>query len=291
MKNVNIFDFNNLAVRVFFSKDVEATSGTPNIQLWKYSVINSIYLSLFKDDINEVILAVDFPKSWRKLYWNRYKESRKPARDKSPVDWNIFHDELNKFRLEIEHHLPFKILSTQYAEADDIIGIICRERQESYTIISTDEDYLQLCSDNVKIYNPNKTEFMECDDPEMFIVTKSLMGQPKDDIFNIKTPLDHPVGQRKPGFGIKSAEKVIKEGYKEWLKKENLEERYRFNRNLIDFSKIPSSIKFNIFNILKKYDNYKMPDPSKIYTFFNKNKFTGFLEEFTKVEGKLLELY
>ena len=285
----NIFDMNNLCVRHYFSKDVEAENGRPNINLWKYRIIESIYNSLRKeDDINEIVLAVDDRKSWRKLFWNRYKESREGKRHDSKVDWSIFFDEYEKLTSEITEHLPFKIMKIHLCEADDIIAVICLEREKKqYIVISNDEDFLQLSSDRVRIYNPSKMLYMKVDDTEHFIVEKCLIGQKKDDIFNIITPLDWPKDKRKPGFAEKSAEKVMKEGYKEWLIKNNLERRFQVNRTLIDFKLIPQTIKVRILN---EYDNYRMPDPSKIYDFFKKNNFTGFLNDISNVENNLLRL-
>lgn len=284
----NIVDFNNLAVRTYCNKEIESDTENPNISLWKYFTIDSIYKSLFKGNVNEIILAVDDKKSWRKLYWERYKESRKGKRDTSKINWDVFHSEYRRFTDEIQYHLPFKVLQVENAEADDVIAIISKKDNREYVIISNDEDYLQLVSDRVKVYNPQKMMFMECPDTEEFIVMKSLMGQPKDDIFNIKTPLDWPQGKRKPGFGEVSARKVIEEGYVDWLKKNKLEERFKVNRRLIDFNQIPLTIKTRILN---EYNNYKLADPSNIYKFFNKNKFVGYLEDFSNVETKLLELY
>jgi 5'-3' exonuclease len=289
LKNIILYDFNNLAVRNFFSKDVNAASGNPDIQLWKYFIISQIYdfISSF-DRIDEVVLAVDCKRSWRKLYWNRYKESRKHKRDVSNVDWNIFHRELDSLIVDIKEYLPFKVIKVSTAEADDVIAVICMTDTNNFTIVSVDEDYLQLYSNNVKIYNPSKKSFIEDILPEDFVVKKCLMGQPKDDIFNIKTPLDWPNDKRKPGFGEKSAQRVINEGYQEWLKKNNLEERFKVNRVLIDFNMIPGVIRKAI---MKQYRNYELPDASKIFTFFKMNKFRGYIEEFDRIERKLLELY
>ena len=284
----NLIDFNNLAVRTYCNKEIESDTENPNVSLWKYFTIDSIYKSLFKGDVNEIILAVDDRKSWRKLYWERYKESRKGKRDTSKINWDVFHSEYRNFTDEIQHHLPFKILQVENAEADDIIGVLALKDNKEYVVISNDEDYLQLVSDRVKLYNPQKMMFMECPDTEEFIVMKSLMGQSKDDIFNIKTPLDWPQGKRKPGFGEVSARKVIEEGYIGWLEKNNLVERFKINRTLIDFNLIPNTIKTRILN---EYNNYKLADPSNIYKFFNKNKFVGYLEDFSSVESKLLQLY
>ena len=283
-----LIDMNNLAVRHYCSKQIDSETDNPNISLWKYNIIDSIYNSLYKDNTTEVILAIDDRKSWRKLFCERYKESRKTKRDISKMNWDVFHLEYNNFCNEIMEYLPFKVLQVENAEADDIIGVLVLHDNREYIITSNDEDYLQLVSDRVKLYNPQKMKFMECDDVEDFIVRKCLEGQKKDDIFNIITPLDWPVGKRKPGFGEVSAQKVIDYGYEKWLNEKGLEKRFEINRVLIDFQKIPNVIKSRI---LSAYKNYKIADPSNIYEFFRKNKFTGYLEDFSTVESKLLQLY
>lgn len=283
-----LVDMNNLAVRMFCSNEVFSKTDNPNIALWKYITIDSLYKFLFKENITEVILAVDDRRSWRKLYWERYKESRKGKRDKSGINWDVFHYEYDAFCEEIQRYLPFKVITVENAEADDIIGVLARKDDGEYVVVSNDEDYVQLISEKVRVYNPSKTQFIECENPEEFVIMKCLMGQSKDDIFNIKTPEDWPVGKRKPGFGEVSARKVMKEGWQEWLSKNNLEDRFRRNRILIDFYMIPNVMKTRILNA---YKSYKIADPSKIYDFFYKNNFNGYLDDFTNVENKLLQLY
>ena len=284
-----VFDMNNLAVRNYFAKDIGADTPNPDIKLWKFRIIESIYKSLSKeDDVNEVVLAVDDKQSWRKLYWNRYKEKREEQRKESKVDWRIFFKEFELLSKEIHENLPFKIFKIQSCEADDIIAVICLERQNNYTIISNDEDFIQLVSERVKLYNPSKMMYITYDNTEQFIIGKCLTGQQKDGIFNIITPLDHPADKRKPGFGEESAKKVMAEGYEGWLKKKGLEKRFHTNRVLIDFKLIPQTIKTRILNT---YDNYVLPDPSHIYTFFKKNNFKGFLDDYDKVENQFMRFY
>ena len=283
-----IFDLNNLAVRHWCLPVIEAETENPNIQLWKYNIIDSIYGSMKKyNNVTDVILAVDSPHTWRKIYWPRYKESRKAKRDKSKIDWNVFHRELDNLLLEIKECLPFKVIKVENAEGDDVVAVLAM-CGDDVVIVSNDEDYLQLSSEKVKIFNPSKNDYVKCDDIERFLQMKSLIGQPKDDIFNIKTPIDYPVGVRKPGFGEVSAKKVLAEGLETWLKREKLEERYTLNRNLIDFKRIPKTIKTRIIN---EYKRYKLADPSKIYSFFDKNQFRSYIDNFTHVEENLMKLY
>lgn len=301
MKNTLIIDLNNLAIRCFFTPDVGGFTSAPEFQIWKYQLFNSIWSYIWKfGDIKEVVLAVDDHRSWRRLFFSRYKESRKTKRDVSDVDWDAFHNSFNTYVNEILTFLPFKTLKIENCEADDIIGVLCNNMKENnFVVVSNDEDYLQLCeaSGRIRVYNPKNKEFSECNDTENFIISKCLLGQPKDDIFNIKTPLDWGITEetqkdgkpkRKPGFGPKALEKVMKQGYKEWLEKNKLEERFDFNRTLIDFKRIPSIIQKRI---ISAYISYKYPDPSNIYNFFRSNNFRSFLEDYEKIENKILTFY
>lgn len=295
MKSV-LFDVNNLCHRCLFSDGV-LTYDPENKKkvvdtdwnMWRYRVFDSIFQALYKvRDVKEIICACDNGASWRKELWERYKEHRSEAREKLEFDWAEFFNQFDQFMVDISNHIPFKVLRVNRAEADDIIGVICLHMPQECHIISTDRDFLQLCSSRVKIYNPLKKENMTCPNPEMFIVEQSLMGQAKDNIWNVKTPLDYPLDKRKPGLGEKTVEKIVALGYKKWLTENGLEERYEFNRNLIDLGRIPQSI---VKKVLLEYKSVDYPKMDKIYEFFKRHGWNGYLDEFQKVESMLLKLY
>ena len=300
---VVLFDFNNLVFRNFFIKEVEPHSEKPDFMLWRYNIFNSIYQSLWKEEpVVEVVIAVDDRNSWRKSYFSRYKESRKKQRDKSDVNWELMFGNINKLVSDLKHYMPFKIIKTRSAEADDIIAIIAKNIDERVVIISNDEDYLQLCSDRIVLYNPGKKKHVKCDDPKKFLVEKIMLGQKKDDIFNIITPSDwgkteETLDKRKPGFGPAALKKAMEVGLDVWMEKKHVnkiygeidvKDNYKRNQVLIDFDKIPRTI---INRVLDQYDNYYFPPPSNMYQFFKKYNMRGFLDDFTRVEKKLMELY
>ncbi len=190
--------------------------------------------------------------------------------------------------LDIKDCMPFKVVKAKDGEADDVIGTLVNDYPQDFYIISTDKDFLQLCSDRVKIYNPMKKAHVEHPNPELFLVEECLRGQAKDNIYNIKTPLDHPEDKRKPGFGEKAFEKVLAHGYEKWLDENNLRDRFEFNRNLMDLSRVPNEIKKRI---KREYDSYKKPNPDNIYKFIDRYGWPEYTENFTNVENKLLELY
>lgn len=292
------FDVNNLAMRNLFGPDVLKFDPNNNKKvvdmdtaLFKYRVFDAIYKSLYKvQGVNEVVLAMDDRRSWRKLYWTKYKAHRSASRDKLEFDWDAYYDMYEGFLQEIKEHFPFKVIKCVDTEADDVIGVLCLEKPQDFYIISTDKDFLQLSRKNVTIYNPLKKAHVDHPNPELFLVEECMVGQAKDNIFNIKTPLDWPDAKKKPGFGEKAFEKVISHagGWKQWLKDNNLEERYEFNRNLMDFSRIPEEIKKRV---VRDYDTYTKPDLDRILPFFQKYGWPEYMESFTQVENKIMSVY
>lgn len=295
MKTV-CFDVNNLAIRNLFGPDVLVMNPNDktnvietNYDILKYRMFDAMYKSLFKiKDVREVVLAMDSRRSWRKLYWSKYKAHRKSAREKIDLNWDDFFAMYDEFMEDIKQNTPFKVMKIDDVEADDIIGVLALEKPQDFYIISTDKDFLQLCSPRVKIFNPLKKVHVDHPNPELFIVEQSLCGQAKDNIYNVKTPLDWPDGKRKPGFGAKAYEKVIATGLDKWLDENELRDRYEFNRNLMDFARVPEEIKRRIH---RDYDKYDKPSPDNIYEFVKKYGWPEYLDNFTYVENRLLELY
>lgn len=295
MKNVLLVDFHNLLFRVFFIKDVGGYTTNPEYSLWRYLVYESVYKMLHNvGNVTEVVIAVDDKNSWRKSYFPRYKESRKKEREKQlDIDWKRVFEEMNNLVSDLKHHMPFKVIKVRSAEADDTIAVIAQEIGRDCVISSNDEDYLQLCSNRVKVWNPSKREYSVCEHPEKFVIKKCLTGQRKDDIFNVKMDNDWGLtedtkGKRRPPLGEVTANKIMSGGYKKWLEDNELEDNFHRNRVLMDFNYIPQTMRKRIMDA---YDNYTFPPPSNIYQFFKKYNMKWFIENFNNVENKLMELY
>lgn len=291
------FDVNNLAMRNLFGQDVITyASGdkskivSVNYDLMKFRIFDSVYRSMFRvSGVREIVLAMDDRRSWRKLYWTKYKAQRKDKREKLDLDWDEFYEHYETFLQDLQKHFPFKVIKVKDAEADDVIGAVVLNKPQDFYIISTDKDFLQLSSKRVRIYNPLKKVLVDHPNPELFLVQECMKGQPKDNIYNIKTPLDWPEDKRKPGFGDKAFEKALAGagGYKQFLIDNNLNERFEFNRNLMDFQRIPTEIQRRI---MRDYDGYVKPSPDMIYEFFKKYPYPDYTENFTNVENKIMEL-
>lgn len=89
--------------------------------------------------------------------------------------------------------LPINISIIDKLEADDIIGYLAPKFDQSI-IMSADQDFLQLCSDNIQVYSPIKKKFYgpkEVFDeyglwPQNFINYKILMGDTSDNLPGVK---------------------------------------------------------------------------------------------------------
>lgn len=304
-----LIDFNNLAIRAYFGAK-EITEDPNDIQwgLWRYNVFNSIYHSLWKvKNVKEVIIAIDDIRSWRKAFYSRYKESRKKRKKDSKFDWDTIYTMMQELASDLKHHMPFKILKVKSAEADDIIGVLTPKLKNPCVIIARDEDYFQLFGrkQNLKIYDPISQILYSPDDFEDikdFLLKLVFCGQTKDDIPNILTPNDWGLteateGRRKPGFGVKSFDKIkhdikgfIQKGYTNKIYgKVDLHETLKRNRLLMDFDKIPNTIITRIVNCYNS--SYNFPPIDNIYLFFEKHKMRVFIDNIHKVEQKLQILF
>lgn len=135
----------------------------------------------------------------RKNLYADYKGNRKLKRI---TNWSSF-DSLEEESASVSQQmlrlidylkqLPINISVIDKLEADDIIGYLAPKFDQSI-IMSADQDFLQLCSDNVQVYSPIKKKFYgpkEVFDeyglwPQNFINYKILMGDTSDNLPGVK---------------------------------------------------------------------------------------------------------
>lgn len=135
----------------------------------------------------------------RKNLYADYKGNRKLKRI---TNWSSF-DSLEEESASLSQQmlrlidylkqLPINISIIDKLEADDIIGYLAPKFDQSI-IMSADQDFLQLCSDNIQVYSPIKKKFYgpkEVFDeyglwPQNFINYKILMGDTSDNLPGVK---------------------------------------------------------------------------------------------------------
>jgi len=135
----------------------------------------------------------------RKHLYADYKGNRKLKRI---TNWSSFDNleeesaSLSQQMLRLVDYLktlPINIITRDKLEADDLIGYLA-PKFDSSVIMSADQDFLQLCSDNVQVYSPIKKKFYgpkEVFDeyglwPQNFINYKVLMGDSSDNLPGVK---------------------------------------------------------------------------------------------------------
>ena len=142
-----------------------------------------------------------------------YKANRKPG--KRITRWDAFKDareEKDAMRIQfsrlIEYldFLPVNVISIDRIEADDTIAYIAHTLlDEDVTILSADQDFLQLVNERITVWSPTKKKFytprmVEADygvPAHNFLMYKVLMGDKSDNIEGVK------------GLGPKKLPKIV----------------------------------------------------------------------------------
>lgn len=276
MDKTILIDFHNLAYRMFFS--VKSSFGSFHGDAWNFFVIKSLTkllqsLQLF-DNIDNVVLCVDNPLSWRKIIYPEYKANR-VKKDEDKEEWQEFYSEMDKFLLFVKEALPIGVVKVDLAEGDDIIATICSSF-ENYVIVSTDKDFIQ-CLDygsDIKIYNPITESYVCSQDPNRELQIKCYVGDKSDNIPNVANKV-----------GPKTAEKII-DGKKELTYE--MRKNEKFNRFLIDFNFMPNIVYKNIIDQFEDViGSEKNFDDQKFMKFCVDNSMDTFMNEGYPVSLKI----
>lgn len=255
-----------------------------DIDFIRHLVLNTYrsFRKKFSDEYGEIIICHDSPDCWRKHIFSNYKAQRRKKQKDSDVDWNKIFEYLHIIRDEIEENLPYKNISAQNTEADDVIAVIAKRfcTQEKILIISSDKDFQQLQRyENIKQYSPSKKDFVVCEDPETYLLEHVLRGDSSDGIPNILSDDDCFIEETKKQRPL-TKKKLTH--YKETTISEDDPAFKNWNRNkvLVDFEEIPDDIQDRIH---LNFDGSTYGDRSKILNYFITKKLVklvNYLEDF-----------
>lgn len=103
--------------------------------------------------------------------------------------------------------LPVDLISIDKIEADDVIGYLATRFPEKVTILSTDQDYIQLVSDKVSVFSPVKKTIYYPETvmkeygipPHNFLTHKVVVGDKGDNVPGVR------------GIGLKTLIKLFPE--------------------------------------------------------------------------------
>jgi hypothetical protein len=136
---------------------VRAPDTEQQLSLALHIIMSSIKKVWNQFDGNHTVFCLE-GRSWRKNVYAPYKANRKAAAIKrSPKeveDDNVFFEVMDHFVKFVSTQTNCTVLRHPEAEADDMIARwIALHPQDHHIIISSDSDFQQLVSENVKIYN------------------------------------------------------------------------------------------------------------------------------------------
>jgi len=210
---VLIVDGLNLYLRAFAVNGALNDNGVPVGGLTGF--LRSLAYAIREVNPTRVIVVYDGAggSQRRRKIHPEYKTNRKPG--KRITRWDAFKnatEEKDAMKIQfsrlIEYLdlLPINVISIDRIEADDTIAYIAHTlMKEDVTIMSADQDFLQLVNDRITVWSPTKKKFytprMVMDDygvpAHNFLMYKILMGDKSDNIEGVK------------GLGPKKLPKIV----------------------------------------------------------------------------------
>ena len=210
---VLIIDGMNLFLRNFSVNGMLNDNGVPIGGVMGF--LKSLALSIREVNPTRVVVAFDGKggSTRRRKILPSYKNNRKPGKRMTRWDaWKNYEEEKASQKSQIERLiqylkvLPINVIQIDNIEADDTIAYITNNLLEKeVTIMSADQDFLQLVNERVTVWSPIKKKFYTPDlvmkdygvPAHNFLMYKVLMGDKSDNIEGIK------------GLGPKKLPKIV----------------------------------------------------------------------------------
>lgn len=163
------------------------------------TALNSIKYLYLKFKPKNIIIVFDNKLSWRKVYTEdiescvthvKYKSKRHKNKTAKELErLAILEENIIVLKEMFQKHTSILTLSRKLLEGDDLIaGYIQLYPQEKTIIVSSDKDFYQLITDNVKLYNPVSEKFRTLedwdDDAKLFIFEKCFRGDDGDSVIS-----------------------------------------------------------------------------------------------------------
>ena len=246
------------------------------------AVLNTlrIYRNKFVSEYGELILCCDDRHTWRKDIFPNYKASRKKTRKVSGIDWNNLYDCLNQLKDELRQWFPYKLIQVEKAEADDIIAILVNLIHERTLILSSDKDFVQLQTFNIRQYSPMQKKFVDSESAERSLHEKIVRGDVGDGIPNIMSDdnvfIDE--GRRQKPITTKKVDAWYELDPDMYCTAEMLR-NYKRNKQLVDLGEVPESIRINI---TKQFETTQVGERSRLLTYFVNHRLKNLTESLSE---------
>ena len=244
----------------------------------RHMILNSVrmYRTMFNEDYGEMVLAYDSKSYWRRDFFQQYKSNRRKNREEDNKDWDSIFEVLNQIKNEIKEFLPYKVIETYGAEADDVIATLCKHYQsEKIMIVSGDKDFIQLQKyDNVSQYSPVTKKLVNGVDPNVYIKEHVLKGDKSDGVPNVLSP-DHTFTDelRQRPLTSKKMHDILATEIDDL--NDELKRNYQRNFKLINLDNIPEKLELDI---LDDFKGASCGNRSKLLNYFIEKRLTSLTE-------------
>ena len=274
-----LIDFSQIVIGSYM---MAAKHTSTDMDVIRSTVLNTLrmYRIKFINEYGELVLCCDDRHTWRKEIFPNYKASRKKTKRASGIDWKNLYDCLNQLKEEFIHWFPYKVIQVEKAEADDIIAILVNLIDERTLILSSDRDFVQLHKFNVRQYSPIQKKYVESQSAGWSLHEKIIRGDVGDGIPNIMSDDNVFVdeGRRQKPITQKKVDAWFELDPDMYCDSEMLR-NYNRNKQLVDLSEIPESIRLNIIN---QFENAKVGDRKRLLTYFVNHRLKNLTENLSE---------
>lgn len=262
------------------------TNAEVDESMLRHMIVNSLRMNnhKFSRDYGPLIICADDSNYWRKDIFPHYKAGRKDDRKKSEIDWNVVFQSLNKIKAEIKEFLPYKVIQSDRAEADDIIGTIAHREgtllnsDKKILVLSGDKDYIQLQTfANVSQYDPTRKKFITHNDPAAYLNEHIYRGDRGDGIPNVLS-VDNSFVDNIRQKQLRQT-KIDKWNSGELTPDTETYRNIARNKALIDLADVPDAIKADI---ITQWDEPNTKNRSLLVPYFMKYRLKHLMEHISE---------
>jgi hypothetical protein len=275
-----LIDYNQVAISNLMEQ-IGSSRIAVDETLVRHMILNTIrtYVKKFKATHGpEVVIACDNKNYWRRDIFPFYKAGRKKARDASGHDWPAIFDCLSNIREELKLHSPYKVVSVDTCEADDIIATLTQKfsSTQKIMILSSDKDFAQLQRyPGVEQYSPILKKYIKEPLPLAQLKQLIIRGDKSDGVPNILSADSCIVdGVRQKAITEVKIISWMNQEPKDFCTEEMLR-NYSRNEAMIDLSKIPVHLQEQI---LDTYESATVETKQKFMNYLIANRLKNLIE-------------
>jgi 5'-3' exonuclease len=285
-----IADLSQLAYAVVYAMkdDIKKGSEDEIMHIIRNGVLSMLrsYKKKFREQSGNMVVACDGNHYWRYDIFPHYKSSRKEARKKDDMPWELIKPCVETLIDELSAVMPYRFIRHDKAEADDVIAILVEdvvnktpimdgleEGYEPVLLVNKDKDIQQLLKYNhVRMFSPYTNQYIQREGTaKEFLRRMILCGDAGDSVPNVFSPEDSFVTKtrQKPATEAKMKPFLESKNMLDATDDEQIKKRMLLNMRLISFDAIPPKIRREV---VEMYNQPIQGSRMALYQYLVKNR-------------------